>query len=82
MPDVADAVLPRQLRLDLLADRRSELLADLAYGDTAPAADVDGGTVGAVALERLPERAGDVAHGDEVAALKAVLEDARRAIVE
>ena len=76
--DVAEAVLARELGLDLLADRRRELLADLAHGDARAAADVDRGAVGAVGLEREPERPRHVAHRDEVAALQAVLVHARR----
>ena len=46
------------------------------------AADVHGEPVGAVVLERERERARDVAHRDEVAALQPVLEDPRRPVVQ
>ena len=61
---------------------RAELLRERAHRDTAPAADVHGEAVRAVHLERERERARDVTHGDEVAALQPVLEDPRRPVVQ
>src|SRR6185437_9076873 len=83
VPDVADAVLARDLgREMLLPELLGEPAGNLIYRHPLPTADVENLSGGLGYLERQPAAFGDIANVDEIPPLLAILEDKRPIAVE